>query len=92
MYLKYQTFSVIAERLANFRVVLSSIQPPVIDGRILESHDFRPCASYRGVPPAGKFSTLKCTEDGAIGRYMYLYLPARQYLTACEIEAFGIRK
>ena len=47
------------------------------------------CGQYGGTPP--EVSTIDCTA-GAIGRYLYVYLPASNYLTLCEVEVYGERK
>ena len=79
-----------AQKLQDFHVTLSDMRPPIVEGTILESHDFRPCGAYNGVPPAAQFTTLECTEQNSIGRYLYLYRPVHDYLTVCEVEVFGL--
>ena len=79
-----------AERLQNFKVVLSDISPPVPYGRQLDSDPYRLCVQYWNNPPA-RPTTLPCLPT-AIGRYIYIFLPRAGYLTVCEFEAYGTGK
>ena len=65
-------------------------QPPVKSGYALDHRAYRRCGQYNGIPPEGP-TTMKCKE-GAIGRFLYVYLPKNDHLHICEAEAYGTRK
>ena len=84
-------FGIAAQRLKDFRVALSDIKPPVSSGFNLDHLGYRRCGQYGGTPDAAKPARLDCKED-AVGRYLFVYLPGTEYLTICEVEAYGLSK
>ena len=82
------TFS--ADRSKDFVVVASDLAPPVPYETNLETWHYRRCNQYKGIPPPQPL-TVECL-DGAIGRYVYVYLPHSQRLVICEFRVYGIRK
>jgi len=78
-------------RLTGITAVLSFVEPnDEVTYDILDTYNF--CASQDGSAP-GEIITLTCA-DGAVGRYLYLYLPLLRddaYLTLCEVEISGSR-
>ena len=80
----YSNYST-AERLAGVTAVLSNSR--------VESPDYATLNSFTlcgGEPGSPREVTLECAA-GAIGRYLYLYLPsAGSVLTLCEVQIYGI--
>ena len=74
-------------------MVLSDNRPPVKSGYDLdyEGLGYRKCGAFPGAAMAGMPNRLDCA-DGAIGQYLYVYLPVSDYITICEAEAYGTRK
>ena len=70
---------------------LSEYKPPAPSGYNVEHNGYWRCGQYEGTPPAAKPTTLWCDDD-AIGRYLYIVTPANNYLTICEVEAYGLGK
>ena len=83
---KQSTF-VIPERLSDFRVLVSNMSFPVTSPQ-LATEQFRLCGQFHGIPPAAAISRLKCPR-AIIGRYVYITLPRRGFLTLCEVHLYG---
>ena len=77
--------------MANFIVDASDIKPPIPSGNNLDHRGFRRCGQYEGTPPASAPAVVNCGED-AIGRYVYIYVPATGTVQLCEAEVYGSRK
>ena len=83
MFIFYST----GEQLAGLTAVLS-------DGSVHATYalldTYTLCGSEPGYGP--RVVTLECAA-GAIGRYMYLYLPnSEAVLTLCEVEVYGTER
>ena len=83
---KQSTF-VIPERLSDFRVLVSNTSFPVTSSQ-LATEQFRLCGQFPGIPPAAAISRVKC-PGATIGRYVYITLPRRGFLTLCEVHLYG---
>ena len=55
------------------------------------SDDMRPCGHIEGQLALAEFTSIHC-QTGAIGQYLYAYLPSTNYLQMCEFEVFGYGK
>ena len=84
-------FSSTANYMKDFIVTVGDERPPVQNGFDLDHPPFRRCGQYMGTPLTSVPTTIWCDEL-AVGRYVYVYLPGKNYLQLCEVEAFGLRK
>ena len=85
--------SLAANRLTGVTVKVSKTRKPPIQNPLeLENEYFTRCGSYTSVPKAGQTLDIKCENGGATGRYIYVYLPSKNYLTICEVQIYGDSK
>ena len=76
-------------QLRDFIVELSDITPPAPYGtNLVYDRGYRRCGQYRGTAPP--YPTDMTCDEGAIGRYLYIYVPSYSHMHICEIEAYGI--
>ena len=62
----------------------------VLPDPILNVSAYQVCSEFDGEFGAGYTMRLPCS-DGAVGRYVIVYLPVKQFLTLCEVQVFGRR-
>ena len=84
-------FYIPAQYTRDLHITMSDHEPPVSQGTALESDDMRPCGNFEGDMPLKSFTSIHC-KAGAIGQYLYAYLPSTTYLNMCEFEVFGYGK
>ena len=80
-----------ASRLTGVTVKVSYVKPPLQNAMSLDTDRFSLCGDYKAVTKAGETVNIKC-RNGAYGRYVYVYLPSKNFLTICEVEVNGKRK
>ena len=78
-------------RTKDYIVQLSDFRPPLPSPYNLDHQGYRYCGQYEGTPLAGEKTYLECNAE-AIGRYLYIRLPNSDYMTICEVFAYGLRK
>ena len=78
--------------LNGFLVAVTDERPPVPSVYNLDLPQYRKCGKYGGTPQASNPVELECDNKDAIGRYVYVYLPATNYLYFCEAFVYGERE
>ena len=76
-----------AERLSDFTVGLTNVSPWTTAPPVVEQGP--PCAVYQGSPRLGSTTTIPCDPRSSPGRYLFIRLAGRNYLTLCEVEVFA---
>ena len=83
-------WSITAHRLEDFTAVVSDRSPDTLtSGKSLTESDFKICKKYPGIPPAGEKVNMDCDKEVS-GRYVYIYIPHRDYLFFCDVEVYGV--
>ena len=70
---------------------VSKQAPPLKNSKDLNGDKFALCGDYDKDAKPGQRIDIKCKE-GAEGRYVYVYIPKKDYLTLCEVEIYGNSK
>ena len=77
--------------LKDFRIVLGDTAPGNRDDEDRPSGwhfahlPYRKCGEFNGTPKDYEMSTVLC-DDGAVGEYLFLYLPIANHLLFCELK------
>ena len=85
------TYSSSAERLHDFKVVVSDLSP---DTNPPDPSDYTVCAEYTGPAPGGDImpTSINC-PNRPWGRYLIIQIPGdNEILTLCEVEVFLQRR
>jgi len=80
----YNRIDCCAQRTTGLTLVVSDVA--LSPGDSILDLDAQACAALSGDPEPLMGFDCEC---GAIGRYVYLYLPGEEALTLCEVEIFG---
>lgn len=80
-------YGIAAERLSNFTVGLTNVSPWTTAPPVVEQGP--PCAFYQGSPRLRSTTTIPCDPRSSPGRYLFIRLAGRSYLTLCEVEVFA---
>ena len=77
-----------AERLQGVTVKVSHQRPPLQNPLELETAAFRLCGARTSATKAGELVPITCPKSTR-GRYVYIYLPRKSYLTMCEVQIYA---
>ena len=77
-----------AERLQGVTVKVSHQRPPLQNPLELETAAFRLCGARTSATKAGELVPITCPKSTR-GRYVYIYLPRKDYLTMCEVQIYA---
>ena len=76
--------------MRNLRAAVTMKNPPANAGYDCDHTGYHQCGAYPGVPRQGDPNEIICADE-VIGRYVYLYLAATNYVQLCEVEVYGFR-
>ena len=73
--------------MSDFTVGLTNVSPWTTAPPVVEQGP--PCAVYQGSPRLGSTTTIPCDPLSSPGRYLFIRLAGRNYLTLCEVQVFA---